>query len=70
MPVNKEMLKGAHATADQTVAVVLEVNTTPCMVEVPDDMTTALANSHTTRSSTPFPISNESFNRVLELGNL
>jgi len=45
MPVNKEMLKGAQATAGQTVAVVLEMDTAPRTVPLPDDMTTMLAKT-------------------------
>jgi hypothetical protein len=43
MMVNKELQKGAKATAGDTVAVVIEIDKTPRSVTVPDDLKVLLA---------------------------
>lgn len=45
MPVNKEMLKGARISVGQSVVVVIEPDTAPRTVDVPDDMRRTLAKS-------------------------
>jgi len=45
MPVNKEMQKGARVAVGQSVVVVIEADTAPRSVDVPDDMSRALAKS-------------------------
>jgi hypothetical protein len=45
MPGNKEMMKGARVVVGQSVAIVIEADTAPRGVDVPDDMSRTLAES-------------------------
>jgi Domain of unknown function (DUF1905)/Bacteriocin-protection, YdeI or OmpD-Associated len=50
MMVNKELQKGAGATAGETVAVVIELDKTPRSVTVPDDLKVLLAQHKSAES--------------------